>query len=287
MKKINFFYFIITLSFLGTAMSCSSEETIEETISSTIESSSVTLNYKGNEYVIEVTTDDNGDFILPDTLPHEIEELEFVENLATVISGDKIYFFDTEQEVTTFYNQSINIQEISRTANSSRSNSFDVNRFNRNVRAFEHDFFNGKKLNITRGYQLRDLTLIGFNDIMSSIAVDAQYQNPFVGDEVILYEHKDFRGRSLRFTCELERRDCLFIDGNSNNLIPGQTYRGNPRFRSIPFKLFRKWADKVSSINVKFGTVSVVPPYPSSGGGRTGGGGSGGGGISSDEDAIK
>ena len=59
-------------------------------------------------------------------------------------------------------------------------------------------------------------------------------------------------------------------------------FYGHLKFREISFKLFNKWADKASSIDVKFGGVSVTPRYPSSGGGGYGGGG---GGI--EDDPIK
>ena len=277
MKKIKIFYSITALLFLTLIISCSPEDSaeIEESDLSAIEETTLTFHYQGKQFVINVTSDANGDFIFPETLPSEIEQLETVENLATVVSGNQIYFFDNQEASAEFFGYARKDILFGGQLSSGRP-PFSVSRFNRDVRAYEHDFFNGRKLNITRGHQLRNLTSIGFNDVMSSIAIDTQYQNPFVGDIVILYEHKDFRGRSLSFTCELETRDCLFISGNSNNLIPSQTYRGNAKFRNIHFKLFRRWADKVSSIDVRFGGVSAVPPYPSSGGGGTGGGGGGG-----------
>jgi hypothetical protein len=241
--------------------------------SKAVETISYVFQYKDVEYTIEFGIDSNGDLIDRE-FPEELAKLDRIETLATVAAGEKIYFFDTEQESIDYFTGGKDLKRSASSMSASGSRFFSVSEFNYNVRAFEHDYFNGKKLNITKGYQLRDLSLVGFNDIMSSIGIETLYQNIYVGDLVTLYENKNFGGKSLKFICEFADKPnkCQLISGDSNNMIPGKAYRGHPKFRDIKFNLLRRWADKVSSIDVKFGGSSVVPPYPPSGGG---GGGSG------------
>ncbi|WP_340063459.1 hypothetical protein [Ascidiimonas aurantiaca] len=278
-KSLSVFFMFLSLALL---VSCSNEETLDPLEASaldTIEETTLTVYYKGKQFVIPTTTDANGDMVLPEVFPKELENLEAVENLATVVSGEYIYFFDSEEEADAYFAfNSIDGMQQKATASVGRT-SFNVTLFNHNVLAYEHDHFQGKKLNITQGYQLRDLTLVGFNDIMSSIGINTLYQNIYNNDEVALYEHKDFKGKVLKFKCELETPHCKYISlpfANSLSHSYGDEHRGHWKFRSIPIGIFNKWADKVSSINVKFATISVVPPYPSSGGGGGFGGGGGG-----------
>ena len=284
MRKIKSLYVFFMLSSLALLVACSNEDSLtslEESAVDPIEETTLTIYYKGKQFILPTTTDANGDMVLPEIFPKELENLEAVENLATVVAGEEIYFFDSEEEADAYFAfNSIDGMQQKASASVSRS-SFSVTRFNHNVLAYEHDNFQGKKLNITQGHQLRNLTLVGFNDIMSSIGVNTIYQNIYGGDKVTLYEHKDFRGKSLSFTCEFETSHCKYLTlsfANGLSQSYGDEHRGHWKFRSIPISLFNKWADKVSSINVKFGTISVVPPYPSSGGGGGGFGGGGGGG---------
>lgn len=270
--------FVFMLFFLIVITSCSKEEVVIDStgeLPETSETASLVYNYKGIDYPIQVEIDGNGEYIFQE-LPEELKKLENIETLATVVEGNKLYFFDNEQESLDHFYDEKTAKSSNSDALRSGSSYFDVSAFNRNVRAYAENWSNGKKLTITQGYQLRDLTKVGFNDVMSSIAIDTEYQNVYVGDVVTLYEHKDFEGRSLKFICEFQWSEpfCQFISGASHNMIPGRLYRGYGKFRHIPFKLVRRWADKVSSIDVKFGGSSVVPPYPSGGGG--------GGGDSSD-----
>lgn len=279
MKQKRILRLTLLAIFLIGMHSCSTEESINsideiesiEEQAAIEETVNLVFHYKGVEYPLEVGIDINEEFVFPE-IPDELLVAKNKENLATVVSGDQIYLFDNEQSSIEYFSNQKTAKSSNFNRSAARGRSFSVSDFNRFVRAYEHDNFTGKKLNITQGYQLRDLKRIGFNDIMSSIAIDTQYQNIYNGDLVTLYEHKDFKGKSLKFTCETDKVRCHYISGNSNNMEPGRTYRGHRKFRMISFKLFNKWADKTSSIDVKFGGSSVVPRYPSTGGGSSGGG---------------
>jgi len=267
-NKIRFTNYMILFTLVIGIMSCDTDESSDLYVkpAEIVETTSLVFHYKGVAYSVELVIDSNGDYIYKD-LPKELEVLENIETLATVVSGDQTYFFDNEQESLDYFFDEKSV----RSDRAARSSSFRVSEFNTYVRAFEHDNFNGRKLNISKGYQLRDLRKVSFNDVMSSIGIDTQYQNIYNGDVVTLYEHKDFGGKSLKFVCEYDNTKCHFISGDSYNMIPGRTFRGHRKFRSLSFNLFRKWADKVSSIDVKFGGTSVVPPNPPGGGGGGGG----------------
>ena len=112
-----------------------------------------------------------------------------------------MYVFDSEQESVDYFWAGKDAHRPANSMSANGSRSFSVSEFNYNVRAFEHDYFNGKKLTITKGYQLRDLSMVGFYDIMSSIGVEVFYQNIYGGDKVTLYEHKNFGGNSIAVIC--------------------------------------------------------------------------------------
>jgi uncharacterized membrane protein YgcG len=254
--------------------SCSKEEGVNETLEN-----SMSVFYNGKTFSIKV--DEEGNI---QELPKELEVLESIETLATVVTGDQHYFFNTRQEADDYFDAIIGFAKPTGAKGATtQRRTFDTNVFNDNVHVYEHDYYGGRKLRITQGYHLRNLANVGFNDIISSVAINGTYQNIYNGDKVTFYEHKDFGGKSISFLCEYDNKPnkCLLVPRppgyfpyamGPSNIV----YRGHYRFRDISFNLFNKWADKASSIDVKFGGSSVVPSYPSSGGGGSSGGGSGG-----------
>ncbi|XLS29173.1 hypothetical protein ACJD0Z_18500 [Flavobacteriaceae bacterium M23B6Z8] len=252
----------------------------------TIETNENTMSvvYKGQTYTISVDNDG-----IPLEIPKALEVLDEIETLATVVTGDQTYYFDTRKEADDYFDALIGFTKPTGAKGSTtQRRTFSTNVFNDNVHVYEHDYYGGRKLRITSGHHLRNLSLAGFNDIISSVAINGTYQNIYNGDKVTFYEHKDFGGKSISFLCEFNNSTrCQLVprptgyfpyDLGPSNIV----YRGHLKFREISFKLFNKWADKASSIDVKFGGVSVTPRYPSSGGGGYGGGG---GGI--EDDPIK
>lgn len=274
----NLMYCFLAVTFFG---SCTEKE-------DAIDVSENTMNvvYKGQTYSIAV--DNEGNAL---EVPKELEILDQIETLATVVTGAQTYYFDTREEADDYFDTMIGFEKPTGAKGAStQRRSFSVAQFNDNVHVYENDFYGGRKLRITRGYHLRNLTNAGFNDIISSVAINGTYQNIYNGDKVTFYEHKDFGGKSISFLCEYdnEPNKCLLVPKppgyfpyamGPSNIV----FRGHYRFRDISFKLFNKWADKASSIDVKFGGSSVTPSYPSSGGGGYSGGGGSGGGSGGDD----
>lgn len=251
MKKL----FITLLSACVLLVSCNSEnEDLTNNAPEISEADFVqTFHYDGIAYEIGFKENEEGEFEPITELPSILKALEDVDDLATVVSDNDIYYFDNLKAQFEYFGMDYEKLLNSRIENQKNETiraSFSPSAFNDGVRAFEHDNWTGRRLYVNSIEDMKNLTRVGFNDKMSSVAISVNYQfRPHLGDKVIFYFDSNWRGRSLSFIST----QLWYVP----SVMPLQ-FRGHNSFRKIKYGFFKTYADKISSIDVVIGGSSIV-----------------------------
>ena len=262
MKKTILFY----LSAFSIIVSCTKDgDTLEDQFDNQL--ITFQYHYKGKKFSVDFTRDEETDELKAiSEIPEALYELEKIETLASFMSGNDIYYFDSIDEELNYLGLnknnllSKNLEEFevieedsgsgggsggsnssgSDGSNSSGSYSITQDRyiaelFNANVECYEHKDFGGAKLEIPLGQYLRNLNKANFNDRISSYLISKNLSR-----SPIFYWDSDFRGRSF-FAVDVS-------DGSLDNKY------GHRNLRDIKTACFlficNDWNDEISSIDL-------------------------------------
>lgn len=243
MKKL----FLLGIGLL--AISCSTEN-MTENVPEENQVLSDKFYFKGSFYTVEYYEDAEGNLQPLGDIPSALKGIDDLPELATVVDRDITYFFENEAEKFEFYNDDYGkLLDSRKNGSLQERNPAIVGPFNTYVKFYQDSYLKGNIMSISSVDNLKNLKSVNFNDKASSCSIPNAFRYPNgtfdynQSRRVIMYEHADFKGKSLEI---------------SNYTITPFSLYGHERFKSLSSALFSNWNDKISSIDIVVSNVSQV-----------------------------